>query len=90
MSGLEMLRRIKTIDATVPVIVITAVDAVRHAAEAFKLGAREYLVKPLDVTCMLEVVREAMASPPLSLAGEYPRARALHRAAGGDESTAGA
>ncbi len=64
MDGLEVLRRIKMIDATVPVIVITAVDAVRRAAEAFKLGAREYLVKPLDVTCMLEVVREAMASPP--------------------------
>ncbi len=64
MDGLEVLRRIKMIDATVPVIVITAVDAVRYAAEAFKLGAREYLVKPLDVTCMLEVVRAAMASPP--------------------------
>jgi DNA-binding response OmpR family regulator len=64
MDGLEVLRRIKTIDATVPVIVLTAVDAVRRAAEAFKLGAREYLVKPVDLTCMLEVVRAAMASLP--------------------------
>jgi len=63
MDGLEVLRRVKTIDATVPVIVITAVDEVRRAAEAFKLGAREYLVKPLDVTCMLEVIRGAVASP---------------------------
>jgi ActR/RegA family two-component response regulator len=39
-------------------------DEVRRAAEAFKLGAREYLVKPLDVACMLEAVREAIASPP--------------------------
>src|SRR6516162_6230853 len=39
MDGLEVLRRIKTIDATVPVIVITAVDEVQRAAEAFKLGA---------------------------------------------------
>src|SRR4029079_5556627 len=64
MDSLEVLRRVKTIEETVPGIGITAVDAVRRAAEALKLGAREYLVKPLDVTCMLEMVREAVASSP--------------------------
>ena len=64
MDGLEVLRRIKTIDATVPVIVITAVEEVQRAAAVFKLGALEYLVKPVDVADLLEMVRGAVASPP--------------------------
>lgn len=63
-DGFEVLRRVKTIDAAVPVIVITAVNEARRAADAFKLGARDYLVKPFDVACTLEVLRRTVATSP--------------------------
>src|SRR5262245_35120716 len=49
MDGLEVLRRVKAIDTQVAIIVITARDEARLAAEAFKLGVAEYLVKPFDI-----------------------------------------
>jgi DNA-binding NtrC family response regulator len=53
MDRLEVLRRVKTIDATVPVIVITAVDEVRRAAAAFKLGARIATLSCCEVSVWL-------------------------------------
>lgn len=61
MGGLEVLRRVKILDAQIPVIVITALNEARYAAEAFKLGASDYLVKPCDIDTTLTLVRTALA-----------------------------
>ena len=47
-DGIEVLRRIKTLDENVDVIMITAVKNVRVAVEAIKLGAYDYIVKPFE------------------------------------------
>ena len=49
MSGLEAYAMIRQIDARLPVIVITAHGTTETAIEAMKLGAFEYLLKPLDL-----------------------------------------
>jgi len=61
MGGLEVLRRVKALDAQMPVIVITAINEARYAAEAFKLGACDYLVKPCDIDTTLTLVRTTLA-----------------------------
>src|SRR5206468_7092311 len=61
MDGLEVLRRVKAIDARVPVIIITARDEARLAVEAFKLGVVEYLVKPFDIEPTLTLLRRTLA-----------------------------
>lgn len=48
-NGLETLRRIKRIDTGIVVIMITAHERVPDVVEAMKIGAFNYLIKPLDL-----------------------------------------
>lgn len=47
-DGLDILRRIKSINSEATVVIMTAYDDMRSTVEAIKSGAFEYLVKPLD------------------------------------------
>src|SRR5262249_36532226 len=49
LSGLEAYQRIRQIDGRIPVIFITWAAAADTAIEAMKLGAHDYLFKPLDL-----------------------------------------
>ncbi len=59
-SGLEVFRRIRAQDARIPVILITAGGTAETAIEAIKLGAFDYLVKPLDFPRVRELVSQAL------------------------------
>jgi DNA-binding response OmpR family regulator len=48
MSGLEVLQRIREIDPGIGVIMVTAVTEEALGREALKLGAFDYITKPLD------------------------------------------
>src|SRR5262245_39636473 len=47
MDGLEILREIKRHDPSVEVVMVTGYPAVNTAVEALKLGAYDYLAKPV-------------------------------------------
>jgi DNA-binding NtrC family response regulator len=47
-EGLDLLARIHGMDATLPVIVMTAWGSVQGAVEAMRRGARDYVEKPWD------------------------------------------
>ncbi|MDA8746516.1 response regulator, partial [Rubripirellula amarantea] len=49
-SGLECFKRLREIDPRVPVIFITGHGTVESAIEATKLGAYDYLFKPLELS----------------------------------------
>ena len=49
MNGIETLKKIKEVDPQQEVIMVTAVNDVKRASEAIKLGAHDYVVKPFDV-----------------------------------------
>ena len=49
MDGLEVLQRIKEITEGIPVIMITAYHDMETTIQAMKLGAYEYIHKPIDV-----------------------------------------
>ncbi len=49
LNGIEMLRRAKHISEALPVIIMTAYGEVETAVEAMKLGAENYITKPLDM-----------------------------------------
>ena len=49
-DGLEVLRRIKERSRRAVILVMTAFDDMKTTVEAIKLGAFEYLVKPLNAT----------------------------------------
>ena len=59
-TGLELLRRITGAELQTTVIVVTAFGTVETAVEAMKLGAYDYVTKPLDYDALLLVVHRAM------------------------------
>lgn len=48
MSGMEALKKIKAYNPSIPILIMTAYSSVESAVEALKLGAYDYLTKPLD------------------------------------------
>jgi two-component system response regulator FixJ len=61
MDGLELVRRLREIDPTLPIIVITGHGDVPLAVEAMKIGAADFLQKPFAEATLLEAVQGAMA-----------------------------
>ena len=59
-SGLELLGRIAQEEIQTTVIVITAFGTVETAVEAMKMGAYDYVTKPLDFDALVLVVHRAM------------------------------
>jgi nitrogen regulation protein NR(I) len=59
-SGLETFKQIHEYDSKLPVIFITAGGTSETAIEAMKLGAYDYLVKPLDVNQVREHIGRAL------------------------------
>ncbi len=49
MNGLEFLQAIKRINASIPVVVMTAYGTVETAVEAMKAGASDYVLKPFSL-----------------------------------------
>jgi len=60
MNGLETFKEIKKIDATLPVIIVTAFGTTDTAIEATKAGAFDYLLKPFDIPEMLTLITQAI------------------------------
>ena len=56
-EGLDLLERIRSIDPTLPVLVITAWSSVAGAVEAMRRGARDYIEKPWDDDRLLVTIR---------------------------------
>jgi two-component system, LuxR family, response regulator FixJ len=61
MSGVDLLRRLNSLGAGLPVIVITGHGDVPMAVEAMKLGAVDFLEKPFDDEVLLMAVRTALS-----------------------------
>ena len=60
MDGIEVLERIKTFDDHLEVILVTAVQTVRSAVAAMKLGAFDYVTKPFEEEEILPLIRRAL------------------------------
>jgi two-component system nitrogen regulation response regulator NtrX len=62
MDGLEILARIKQSDPALPVVVISGHGTIATAVEATRLGAFDFMEKPLERDRVLLVLRNALAS----------------------------
>lgn len=60
MDGIELLNRLRTREASIPVIVITGHGDVSMAVQAMKIGAADFLEKPFDDEALLAAVRSAL------------------------------
>ncbi|KPJ97283.1 MAG: Fis family transcriptional regulator [Desulfobacterales bacterium SG8_35] len=62
MGGLSLLEKIKEIDSSIPVIMITAFASPENAVVAMKSGAFDYITKPFKVDEIVKIIKSAMAS----------------------------
>lgn len=60
--GIDILPRLLAIRPRVPVIIITGYGTFEAAVRAIKLGAYDFLPKPLDIEKLLHILREALAT----------------------------
>ena len=49
MNGLDLLKHIKKSYGSIPVIIITAFGTIENAVQAMKLGAYDYIIKPIKI-----------------------------------------
>jgi DNA-binding NtrC family response regulator len=68
MDGVDLVRRIRADHPDLAVIVMTAYGTIESAVEAVRLGAADYLVKPLESAELLIVVRHAIEFQELRVA----------------------
>ncbi len=57
MSGIELLAEIHRLYPTLPVFILTAHASMESAIQAVRLGAKDYLLKPIDPPALLDRVR---------------------------------
>lgn len=80
-SGLDLFEKIRSIDAKLPVIFITSLSSSDTAIKAMTLGAFDYLLKPLDLARIRDLVRQAIEIRRLmSIPVEMPGARSQNGA----------
>ena len=60
MSGTELIRRVRARDGDVPIIVLTARDAVAEKVSNFEAGADDYITKPFAFAELLVRVKALM------------------------------
>lgn len=68
MSGTDILRRVRRDNPNVPVLVLTARDALSSKVENFEAGADDYLTKPFAFTELLLRVKALLRRGPVSRA----------------------
>lgn len=56
-DGLELLRRIREVDAATPVLMLTAKSAVKEKVAGLDLGANDYVTKPFEMEELLARIR---------------------------------
>jgi len=72
-DGLTLLKRARELCPDVEVVMITGHGSVENAVEAMKLGAYDFIEKPLDSTALLKAVAKALEKQ--RLASENQRLR---------------
>jgi DNA-binding response OmpR family regulator len=60
-GGMETLRRLREAGNPVPVVIVTAHDSVPNVVQAMKLGAIDFVSKPLTLATLRSVVADVLA-----------------------------
>ena len=60
LSGIELLKKVKSIDIEIPFILITAFSSTNDAIEAMKFGADDYITKPFNLDELKIIINKSI------------------------------
>jgi DNA-binding NtrC family response regulator len=58
LSGIDVLRFVKKVDLTTEVIIVTGFGSIDTAVEAMRLGARDFIEKPINIMLLIEKINK--------------------------------
>jgi len=61
-NAVGLMIRLKTIDPSLPVIILTGQGSIQRAVEAVKLGADQFLTKPVDLVTLTVLLQRSLAN----------------------------
>lgn len=73
MGRLEFLKQIKSMDAELPVIVVTGDDSIETAVASMKEGAFDYIIRPFEGESLSVAVEKALKMRSLAMENRYLR-----------------
>src|SRR3989442_7528022 len=88
MDGLEALSRVRALDPEVPVVVISGHGSIETAVKAVRMGAQDFVEKPLSLEKTLVVVRNALRQRRLEAENRALKGQVEHRGVMAGESPA--
>jgi len=59
MNGIDMIRSIRELDVTIPILLVTAHSEANHLFDAINLNVSQYVVKPVNLTIFVEKIKTA-------------------------------
>ncbi|MFZ4856534.1 MAG: ATP-binding protein [Desulfuromonadaceae bacterium] len=60
MDGLTMAAEIRTLDRSIPIIMLTAFEQASYLKRAIDIGVDKYVTKPLDITCFFRTLLDCV------------------------------
>ncbi len=60
LGGIEVLKRLKTINASVPVLLLTGYGSTEEGIKGMQFGAYDYIMKPLNIDELINKLNEAL------------------------------
>jgi DNA-binding NtrC family response regulator len=78
-DGVEVLRRLKALEPSVSVVMVTATDDLKTAVEAMRLGAYDYVSKPFDLDRLRVIAQNALDRHELRQEVEFHRKESVKR-----------
>jgi DNA-binding NtrC family response regulator len=76
-DGIEVLRQLRSLNDSVPVIMITAYGTIETAVQSMKLGALEFLQKPINFDKLVEVIERTTKARFSTDEEEKPRGKLI-------------
>jgi DNA-binding NtrC family response regulator len=78
-DGMTVLREVRDFEPDLPIIIMTAHESVDSAVRAMKLGARDYVSKPLNLEELKVAIRKALEERELRREVRHLRTEQHHR-----------
>jgi len=82
MSGLELLKQIRSDNEAIPFIMVTAQGEIKTAIEAMKLGAADYILRPFDLEVLEVAIAKALDVQRMQVENTYLKSSAQPKVAG--------